>query len=195
MENHAKYGDSIYFHDATSLYVNLFVASELSWEAKNLRITQQTRFPDEDATRLVLHSDAPRRVSLKIRHPSWCSRVTVSVNDHREVVSRAAARYIEIERTWRDGDRVEVTLPMARRLEPLPHAPNLVAVMSGPLVLAGRLGTAGLTPGADIIVNERKSGEMLNRPMDVPPLAKSRQLELAPWHRMAHERYTLYWGT
>jgi DUF1680 family protein len=195
MENHAKYGDSIYFHDATSLYVNLFVASELSWQAKNLRITQETRFPDEDATRLVFHADASQRLNLKIRHPSWCSRVTVSVNGHRERVSRTAGGYIEIERTWRDGDRVDVALPMERRLERLPHAPNLAAVMSGPLVLAGRLGTAGLAPGADIIVNERTSGEMLNRPMEVPPLATSTQVELAPWHRIAHERYTLYWRT
>ena len=32
MENHAKYGDTIYFHGADSLYVNLFIASELNWK-------------------------------------------------------------------------------------------------------------------------------------------------------------------
>jgi hypothetical protein len=74
-------------------------------------------------------------------------------------------------------------------------------------VLAGRFGTEGITPGADVIVNERRSGEMLNRPMDVPRLVledvkrkssrelafTARNIELVPWHRIAHERYSLYW--
>jgi hypothetical protein len=80
---------------------------------------------------------------------------------------------------------------MQRRLEPLPTAPEFVAVMQGPIVLAGRMGTKGLTPGADIIVNERTSGDMLNEPMDVPTLTPER--ELVPYYRIAHERYNLYW--
>ena len=84
---------------------------------------------------------------------------------------------------------------MERRLEPLPNAPNRVAVMHGPLVLAGRLGTTGLSPGADIIVNERESGQMLNVPMETPSLAASKAMELVPWYRIAHERYALYWKT
>jgi uncharacterized protein len=195
MENHAKYGDSIYFHDDASLYVNLFIASELTWAEKNLRVRQETRFPDEDSTRLIIHATTPTRLNVRIRHPSWCERVTVSVNGRHQLISRTAGRYIDIERTWRDGDVLDVRLPMERRLEPLPNAPNLVAVMHGPLVLAGRLGTAGLSPGADIIVNERTSGEMLNVPTQIPSLAASTQMELAPWHRIAHERYTLYWKT
>jgi DUF1680 family protein len=214
MENHAKYGDSIYFRDDGSLYVNLFVASELDWSAKNLRLTQTTRFPDEDSTRLVVHVRAPTRLNLKIRHPSWCARPVVMVNGHRQVIGRTAGRYIDIDRTWHDGDVVDVHLPMTIRLEPLPNAANRVAVMYGPLVLAGRLGTAGLSPGADLIVNERTSGDMLNIPMALPQLAASekiernasralsfsthalepdREIELVPWHRIAHERYTLYW--
>ena len=59
MENHAKYGDSIYFHDAESLYVNLFIASELSWPEKNLRLMQTTKFPEEGATRLAVHAKPP----------------------------------------------------------------------------------------------------------------------------------------
>jgi DUF1680 family protein len=193
MENHAKYGDSIYFHDDASLYVSLFIASELTWTQKNLRITQETRFPDEESTRLVIHTAGPTRLNVRIRHPAWCSRVTVSINGRRQLNSRTPHRYIDVDRTWRDGDVVEVQVPIERRLEPLPNAPNLVAVMHGPLVLAGRLGTAGLSPGADMIVNERESGQMLNRPMEIPALAASKETELAPWHRIAHERYALYW--
>jgi uncharacterized protein len=214
MENHAKYGDSIYFHDGASLYVNLFIASELTWAEKRLRVTQTTRFPDEDFTRLTVHAAVPSPMVLKVRHPSWCSRVMVTVNGRREVISRKPGRYIEIDRLWQDGDVVDVRLPMQLRLEPLPNAPDLVAVLYGPIVLAGRLGTEGLSPGADIIVNERMSGEMLNVPMTIPQLGSLAQIKrisaptlsfstpalhprpqvvLVPWHRIAHERYALYW--
>jgi DUF1680 family protein len=193
MENHAKYGDSIYFHDDASLYVNLFIASELHWTAKKLRITQATRFPEEETTRLEIKAGVPVRVKLKIRYPSWCSGATVTVNDRPHTVSSKPGEYIDVDRTWHDGDVVQVRLPMQRKLQPLPNAPDLAAVMNGPIVLAGRLGTEGLAPGADLIVNERTSGTMLNMPTATPTLAESSKIELVPWYRIAHERYTLYW--
>jgi DUF1680 family protein len=219
MENHAKYGDSIYFHDGRSLYVNLFIPSELDWAAKNLQLTQRTTFPDEAATVLAIRAKRPTRLTLKIRQPSWCAAPVVSINGQRQSLEGAPGRYIELDRTWRDGDFVEVSLPMQLHLAPLPGAPDVVALMYGPLVLAGRLGTEGITPGSDLIVNERTSGEMLNRPMELPRLAMSaadlrwkvkphdtspltfvtraldpdREVELVPFHRIAHERYTLYW--
>ncbi|HXD22165.1 MAG TPA: beta-L-arabinofuranosidase domain-containing protein [Gemmatimonadaceae bacterium] len=219
MENHAKYGDSIYFHDDRSLYVNLFMASELDWAAKNLHITQRTRFPDEASTVLAIRAKRPTRLTLKIRQPSWCEAAAVSINRQPQSHNGTPGRYIELDQTWRDGDVVEVSLPMQLHLEPLPGAPDIVALMYGPLVLAGRLGTDGITPGSDRIVNERTSGEMLNRPMELPRLAMSagdvrgkvkplgtspltfitraldpdRDVELVPFHRIAHERYTLYW--
>src|SRR2546422_7247165 len=54
MENHAKYGDTIYFHDDRSLYVNLFIPSELTWYEQGVVVRQETRFREEDATDLTL---------------------------------------------------------------------------------------------------------------------------------------------
>lgn len=220
MENHAKYGDSIYFHDADSLYVNLFIASELHWREKKLHVVQITRFPDEASTEFVMRAKSSVGMKLKLRHPHWCRRATVSINGRVHAASERPGSYIEIEREWRDGDVVKLELPMQPRLETLPGAPDIAALMYGPVVLAGRLGTEGLTPGADIIVNERTSGDMLNIPLELPRLALSArtlqekvrreandrlvfsvkassrpggELELIPYYRIAHERYNLYW--
>ncbi|HEX5057393.1 MAG TPA: beta-L-arabinofuranosidase domain-containing protein [Gammaproteobacteria bacterium] len=219
MENHARYGDSIYFHDAGSLYVNLFIASELNWREKRLRVVQTTAFPDGASTTLTVHAARPVKFGLKVRHPEWCRRAAVSVNGRRYAESEKSASYIDIDRTWRDGDVVTVELPMRLRLQALPDAPDVAALMYGPIVLAARLGTEGLAAGADIIVNERTSGDMLNIPMELPKLAVSnqtlqekvrrkaddslvfsvnamqpvRELELIPYYRIAHERYNLYW--
>ena len=73
MENHAKYGDTIYFHDEGSLYVNLFIASELAWPEKGLSLRQETQFPAEDAVRLKFKLQAPLRLAIKIRCPGWRS--------------------------------------------------------------------------------------------------------------------------
>ena len=61
LENHAKYGDALYFHSADShtLYVNQFVASSLRWREKGLTLTQKTRFPETDTTHLSLECAAP----------------------------------------------------------------------------------------------------------------------------------------
>ncbi|HEU4996775.1 MAG TPA: beta-L-arabinofuranosidase domain-containing protein [Gemmatimonadaceae bacterium] len=219
IENHAKYGDSIYFHDADSLYVNLFIASEVTWRERGITLTQTTRFPDEDSTRLTIEADRPVRATLRVRRPAWCERMTVSVNRRHVRADADATGYVPVTRDWRAGDVVDVKLPMTLRTEPLPGASDLVAFVYGPIVLAGTLGTEGVTPADQIIKNERTSGNMLNAAVEVPVLVgdaldlarhvrpvpgepltfetvglgRSRDVRLAPYFRLAHERYTLYW--
>ncbi len=170
MENHAKYSDSIYFHEANILYVNLFIPSILAWREKGLTITQTTRFPEQDTTRLQLTCKKPVNLTLNVRHPSWCHAVTITVNGRHWATSRHPGKYVEVNRLWRAGDIIEVHLPMMLRTEPLPGHSDVVAILYGPIVLAGRLGRKGLMPGADIIVNERTYGDVLNDEVDVPRL-------------------------
>ncbi|AHG92053.1 protein of unknown function DUF1680 [Gemmatirosa kalamazoonensis] len=219
MENHAKYGDSIYFRGDDALYVNLFVPSTVAWRARGVTVTQTTRFPETDATRLAVAAVRPARWTLMLRRPAWCAGMTVAVNGRRVRASPDAAGYLAVARTWREGDVVDVRLPMTLRAEPLPNAPDLVAFAYGPIVLAGALGTAGVTPSAQIIKNERESGNMLNAAVEIPALAgtaadvvratrrvsdaplafetagvgRPRDVRLVPYHRVAHERYNLYW--
>lgn len=219
MENHAKYGDSIYFHNRDTLYVNLFIPSTLTWRDKGVTITQTTRFPDEDETRLHLTCPRPINLTLNIRQPSWCRVMTITVNGRRRATSHQPGEYIVVNRVWRNGDVVEVHLPMSLKTEALPGHPDVVAILYGPIVLAGRMGRKGLTPGADIIVNERTYGDLLNDEVDVPvligdpqeivnqikPSAESaltfqttgighpHDVNLIAYFRVAHERYNLYW--
>jgi DUF1680 family protein len=217
MENHARYGESIYAHDGNSLYVNLFVASTLNWPERGLTLTQTTNFPDEDRTTLEFGGKRLRNLALRIRHPAWCERMTVVVNGGPGAVSENPGSYFALNRHLRSGDTIDVHLPMKARLEPLPGAPEYGALMYGPLALAGVVGTP-VDPAAQIIVNERKSGEMLNERVAIPawprdleelparlrrsdsePLAFMAEgfsggpVRFIPWFRVAHERYNLYW--
>jgi len=220
MENHAKYGDSIYFHGPDTLYVNLFIPSELKWDDKGLTVRQTTRFPDVNFTQLKVEAARPIRATFRIRNPSWSSGAVVTVNGKRVETKGAPGTYFAIEREWRTGDTVQVQLRMSLRAVALPGEPNRVAFVYGPIVLAGNLGTEGLDPGADIIRNERTSGQILNSTIAVPELSGSparviRQVRrvtaeqaltfetrgigrpvdvtLIPYYRLHHERYNLYW--
>ena len=150
MENHAKYNDSIYFHSVDAgrtpaVYVNLFIPSELTWKATGLKVRQVTRFPEEDSTSLTFTAAKPVRMAVKVRYPSWAtSGITVAVNGERQPVDGKPGSYVSIEREWKTGDTIRVQLPMTLHMEGLPDDPHFQALMYGPVVLAGDLGTAGL---------------------------------------------------
>ena len=121
MENHSKYGDTIYFHDADSLYVNLFIASELSWPEKGLVVRQETNFPESDSTILKIKAEKPVNFALKIRHPAWAaSGMSVSINGKKQSAASAPGSYFTLPRDLHDGDKVEIHFPMKLHTEPLP---------------------------------------------------------------------------
>ncbi|HEY2979012.1 MAG TPA: glycoside hydrolase family 127 protein, partial [Burkholderiaceae bacterium] len=92
LESFAKLGDSIYFHDAQSVYVNLFIASTLDWADKQVRVRQTTAFPDEANTRLSLHAARPTRFALRLRHPGWCPQLVVRLNGRKLIDSSEPGR-------------------------------------------------------------------------------------------------------
>lgn len=145
MENPGRHGNFIYARDARSLSVNLFVDSEIQWREQGLRLQQKTRFPDAESTRLSLKLDKPRKFTLKIRHPAWIEgELTITLNGRVQRLRSKPSTYAAIERVWRNGDQVEVALPMRHRLEPLPDGSDYVAIMHGPIVLAAKTGAQDL---------------------------------------------------
>jgi DUF1680 family protein len=146
MENHGKYNAFIYAHTANELYVNLFLASELVWRERGLAVRQETNFPDEGRTRLVVTTAQPQRFTLRLRHPGWAAAdgFTVRVNGEVQAAPSAPASYVALEREWRNGDTVEVDLGLRTTLEQLPDGSPYFAVLHGPIVLAARTGTEDL---------------------------------------------------
>lgn len=218
MENHAKYGDTIYFHDEAALYVNLFIASELTWSEKGITLRQETRFPEEDATHLTIHCQQPTKLALKVRYPSWANGLTVSINGAAQSIQAQSGSYVTIDREWHDGDCVDVHLPMSLHLEALPNTTDTVSVLYGPIVLAGALGTHDMpqvynpdyhtreaainwlpTPlvpvlsGTEdaILAGIQPSGKPLT--FHTKGIGKPNDVELIPFYRLHHQRYTIYW--
>jgi uncharacterized protein len=212
-EEYAKLGNTIYFHDAQGLYVNLFIASELSWPEKKVTVVQETSFPEEEGTTLTIKTGAPAKMALHVRVPYWATNgVTVSINGKKQEVAAKPSSYLTFDQTWNDGDKVEVAMPMSLHLAPLPDEPTTQAAMYGPLVLAGRLGSRGLME--DHIYGPLGPDEA--RAISVPALTGSgdtpdwveqvkgqtlafqtagqkEAIDIAPLYQNYDERYTVYW--
>lgn len=164
IENHAKYGDSIYFHDGRQgLYVNLFIASELSWPERGVTVRQETRFPEEQGTRLIFTCDRPTDLVVHLRQPAWCrSGFLVKING-QPFAAPPTHGYVVLEREWKSGDRVEVALPFALAVEGFRDNPKRFAFLHGPLVLAGEV-----QPGKPFPAVVAEGDNWLNRLAPLP---------------------------
>jgi DUF1680 family protein len=137
-EEFAKLTDTIYFHDDDSIFVNLYIASEVDWTEKGLRLTQQTSFPEEQGTTLLIYASKPVSVDVKLRVPYWAKSGSVKVNGRTVPVFADPASYLILRGPWKTGDRIELTLPMQLHAALTPDKDTLQAAMYGPLVLAAR---------------------------------------------------------
>ncbi|MFY9153576.1 MAG: glycoside hydrolase family 127 protein [Prolixibacteraceae bacterium] len=145
MENHGKYNQFIYTHSKDSLFLNLFIASELNWKEKGVKIKQETSFPDEEQTKLTI-TEGDSNFKLMVRYPVWVSEgaLKISVNGRDVHVTSLPSSYVCIDRKWKKGDVIKITLPMHNTIEHLPNVPEYIAFMHGPILLGAKTGTEDL---------------------------------------------------
>jgi len=181
-ESFAKLGEQLYFHDDDGVWVNQFVASEVDWAERGVRLVQETRFPLEAATAVVVRAARPTRFALRVRVPGWSRGGSASLNGRPLDGFAAPGGYYVLERTWREGDRLAVSLPMRLAACAMPDDPALQAVTYGPLILVGRLGTDGLTP-ATIRAEPTRPRTVPEYKLDpVPaPALRARSADPATW--------------
>lgn len=222
MENHAKYADTIYFHNDDTLWVNLFIASELNWKDKGVTVHQDTTFPEISATKLTVDAQRPTQFELRIRVPQWATQgVTLKIDGEPQVVTAQPGSYLAIDRTWQGKTEIEMTMPMKLWLCPMPDDPNLAAVMYGPLVLAGKLSDVDVPkdliyttdnwfefPEDDIVeapvivTTQRDPAKWIEpvRTTEGKPLrfrtmgvGRPNDVMLVPYHELFGQHYAVYW--
>src|SRR5579871_4400484 len=146
VEEYSKLNDSIYWKDDSGVYVNLFIPSELNWKEKGFSLKQETKFPQEAGTTLTVTAERPAQVALRLRIPEWvASAPVIKINGRALEATAAGGSYFSIARQWKTGDKIEMSLPMKLRVEAMPDDLTLQAFLYGPTVLAGDLGSEGLT--------------------------------------------------
>jgi hypothetical protein len=171
MENHGKYNEFIYTHQNDSLFLNLFIASELAWKEKGIKIRQQTQFPYEEQTKLTV-MDGSSRFKLLVRYPSWVNdgALKITVNGKSVSYTSHPSSYVAIERLWKKGDVVQISLPMHNTIEHLPNVPEYIALLHGPILLGAKTGTENLT---GLVADDSRWGHIAGGkklPLDKAPI-------------------------
>jgi len=223
MENHGKYNQFIYTHSNDSLFLNLFIASELNWREKGLKIKQETSFPDEEQTKLTV-TEGTSSFKLMVRYPFWVSKgaLKIAVNGKDVVFSALPSSYVCIDRKWKKGDVIQITLPMHNTIEHLPNVPEYIAFMHGPILLGAKTGTEDLkgliaddgrwgqssggeflpVDKAPILIDDEiqnigdklipVKNKLLNFTLNVK-MANPAGLTLEPFYKIHDSRYMMYW--
>lgn len=141
METHSKHGESIFWHDADTLFVNLFIPSTAEWRERGMKVALDTRYPFGEQVVLSIDKAPRAATTIALRIPGWCDTPVLRVNGAAVPVDRTGG-YARVSRRWKAGDRVELDLPMRVRVEPTSDDPRTIAYLNGPLVLAADLGPA-----------------------------------------------------
>jgi hypothetical protein len=219
-ENHAKYGEGIYYHDDKSIYVNLFIPSELTWKEKGIKLIQQTGYPEEATTHLTIQEIKEGNIPLYIRYPSWAtSGATIKINGKNIKITQKPGSYIILNKIWKTGDKIDITYPMSLHLAATNDNPTMAAVVYGPIVLAGDMGTEGIQAPApyakdqldfrnyaipdNISATLNTNGKKLNDWL-IPVAGKqlifqtsgvaSKEITLIPYYKIDKQRYVIYWN-
>ncbi len=217
-ESFAKLASNAYFYDAHGVWVNLFVPTRLDWTAREFLLHQQTRFPDEQTSTLVVDHAPAEPLAMRIRVPEWTGGgFRVHLNGQAHQVSAQPGGYATIERVWKAGDRVDVDLPMSLHTEAMPDDATLQTILYGPVVLAGDLGQGEIPPAMrrgeatfapaakrtpyraevpELQAHGDNAGAWI-RPGEGPLRFRTRgqrtDVRLTPLNRIVEERYAVYW--
>ena len=210
MESHALHGYGIYYESGDKLWVNLYAPTAVNWKSAGVKLAMNTDFPVGESASLEVTSDSAKKFTLALRRPYWAGTgFSVKVNGVRLANVGKADSYVEIDRVWKKGDKVELVLPKTLRTEALLDNPNRLAVLWGPLVLAGDLG-----PEVQRKEEEEEQGTEEQAPVFVTTQSVERWLKpvagkagtfrtsgvglktdigFLPFYELPRRRYAIYW--
>lgn len=135
----ADYGISSCFYDEAGVYVNLYVPSQITWKRGGERILlmQATNYPYRPTNTIAITAEKPSTFRVLLRIPAWAGPKTrIAVNGKLALSSPEPGKFARLERTWKNGDRIEIEFDMPIILETVdPQHPQLQAPLYGPLAL------------------------------------------------------------
>jgi DUF1680 family protein len=216
IENHAKYGESVYFSSAHELWINQFIASRVIWKERGMQLVQTTAFPFEPRSQWKVVCKTPVEAEINLRHPKWAGDgFAVTINGKRTAASDPGS-YLKLRRRWTNGDVIAAALPMQLSVEPMHDDRSWNAILYGPIVLAGLLGSKGMPPAGPYAAGNQLEFQSVPDPR-VPALtaaapginewlkkigplefvtsqtSTSESVHFVPLSSVTKERYSVYW--
>ncbi len=158
VQAHTRHDRYIYYRDEAGLAVAQYIPSEAVWEQGGIAVRLRQSFdpeaddhrvhlaqdpvhrPNRWAIELAVAAERPVEFTLRLRLPWWLQEAaTLTVNGQEQPIESLPSTWVTVRRAWKE-DRLRLILPMGLSAVPLPDAPDTVAFMNGPVVLAGLTG-------------------------------------------------------
>jgi len=205
VQAHASHADGIYYAGEDGLTIAQYIPSTLHWEWQGVPVEvsltpdpqiARTHRPDAVAVRVSVRAAQPVAFALHVRLPWWLSATpTIAVNGARQDVPHAPTSFVALQRTWHE-DEVYIALPKRPYTCPLPDAPEMVAFMDGPVVLAGlcdeEITLCGDPAHPEAILTPDNEREWAYWRYDYRTRGQPRNIRFTPLHEVVDERYTVY---
>ncbi|WP_066367280.1 beta-L-arabinofuranosidase domain-containing protein [Herbidospora mongoliensis] len=189
IETNTKLMDSIYFHNGTTLFVNLFTPSTLNWSQRGITVTQTTSYPVTDTTSLQVTGNVAGSWTMRVRIPAWTQGATISVNGVQQGITTTPGSYADLTRSWTSGDTVTVRLPMRVVMKAANDNPNLQAIIYGPVVLSGNYGSTSLSAAPALTpstINRTSTSSLA--------FTANGSVNLGPFYDAHNHNYVVYWS-
>ena len=183
----ADYRINTYFRDARGVYVNLYIPSTLRWTegAAQIMLTQKSEYPYGSQVQFDIKATTPVEFAICLRIPVWAEGASITINSKRHTA--VPGNFARLRRRWKSGDRIELELPLQRRLESVDaHHADTVALVEGPIVLFPITDADPNLTRAQLLAAKKLSAqswqvETANGPM-----------KMLPFTEIDEERYSTY---
>lgn len=204
MENHSKYGECIFYEGKSdsSLYVNMFIPAMLNWRARQAKITVTSSELDGDDIYLSVGLQKPQHFMIKLRKPHWSDSFSVMVGGKEVPTTLDKDGFVEVDRTWKNGDKITYRLKRTLYAETMPDNKKRIALFYGPVLLAGDLGDTMPDPvmGTPVLLTDNKNVSDWVKPVDIKNLVfrtsnvgQPFDTELQPFYSYDKNHYMVYW--
>lgn len=223
MESFTKLTDSIYYKGDGRIVVNQYISSVLTDTENNIRLTQASSLPDDETSTLTVEpvNGDEQNSKITLRIPEWsASQPVIKVNGDAVSYIQSAG-YAELDRKWKSGDTIEITMPMEMRAYGLYDSDTITAFKYGPTVLSVGLGSEDMAEEnhgmavhkpknkADVneyviinsdygtreewLANLDKNMEKTVGKLEFTMKNTDRTLVFTPHYKRHNERYGIYW--
>lgn len=160
IEAFVQLNSGIYYHNHSTLWVNLYIPSKLNWADKGIEIEQIGNFPENPDVELIISSKEKTEFELKLFIPSWAKKVEVVVNGEEQIIKTTPESFISLKRQWGDNDKVRLLFEYDFHLKTMPDDKNVIALFYGPMLLAFESGSELILKGDhEIILSNLRPGE------------------------------------
>ena len=183
----ADYGINTYLRDGHGVWVNLYIPSTVKWtqDGAQVSLTQKGEYPYEPNVSLEVQTTKAVEFAVNLRIPSWAEGASISVGGKRQAASPGS--FSEIRRQWKNGDRIELELPMNTRLEAVDSShPETVALLFGPLVLFA------VTESAPAVARQQLLAAKRTGKKSWQIETSSGAMKMLPWVEIGEEGYQTY---